>query len=168
MRLEVEARPLQRSPGPRRLAASPIDLGQVQESARLGLEVAPLARRLQLPLEVRLGALDLAAPEQRQAGQEVHALAQPRLARRPSRATQVHQRLPIVAALDQQRRHLRLDVGARLAVGQPLQLLAQPVQSLNVAQHADAIVQESDKCHEERKSPPFLTTTDFQRRIRVG
>ena len=72
VRLEVAARPLERARGARRLAAAAVDLAEVHERARLGVEIAPAARRLEVALEVRLGAIDLAAAEQRHAGQKVH------------------------------------------------------------------------------------------------
>ena len=143
MRLEVAARALERARGARRLAAAAEDLAEVHESARFALEIAAAARAFELTLEVRLGALVLAAAEQRHAGQELEALAQERVAGGAACAAEVHQRLPVVPASDEQLGDLRLHGRAWIALGQPLELAAQAVQFLNFRAHPSPIIPDS-------------------------
>ena len=98
VRLEVAARALERARGARRFAAATVDLAEVHERVRFGDQIAARARGFELALEVRLGALDLAAAQERHAGGEIDALAQLRLGRGAARAAEVHERLAVVAA----------------------------------------------------------------------
>ena len=143
MRLEVAARALERTRRARRFAAAAEDLAEVHERARFGAQIAAAARRFQVALEVRLGAVHLAAAQQRHAGEQVDALAQVRLGRDAARAAEVHERLAVVAAADEELGDVRFHLRAWIADGKPVQLVPQYVQFLNFKPQAVPIVQES-------------------------
>src|SRR6185503_14595283 len=89
--------------GPRaiELAAPPIDLAQVHQRARLARPVRARAHRFEVALEVRLGAIELAAPKERHTDREIDVLAELLAAGAATGRAEVHQRIGVLPRFDE-------------------------------------------------------------------
>ena len=171
VRLEVAAGALERARRAGRFAAATVDFAEVHQRARLGLEIAAAARRFEVALEVRLGAIVLAATEERNAGHEVDALAQLRLGGDAARTAQMHERLTVVALGDQDLGDFRFHFRAWVARRKLFELLAQSVQFLNFRAQAAQLYRKAAAGKMirvwERMTPVCLTHRGFGMTLRV-